>query len=188
MPRNSIPRRTGITAAKLAQLLAESDLTSVLGVISAAKLKGERHSARDFVLVKGSYLHGSRLSELIRLSWKDIEPLDEGGQVHLLGKGCKTRVVRVSSDTLKLFESLGRGEPEVWLFPSDRSRWSIDPPSGCRSHGSVGQTCRSTPLSTPLPLHPRDSCHPQRYGYGWLHASIHAWTYFIHYDRPLCGC
>ena len=120
VPRNPIPRRTGMRAPKLAKPLAESDLKLVLGVISAAKLKGERHAARDFVLVKGSYLLGCRVSELIRLRWKDIEPLDEGGQVHLLGKGSKNRVVRVSPDTLKLFESLGRGEPEVWLFPSDR--------------------------------------------------------------------
>ncbi len=120
VPRNPIPRRTGMTAPKLAKPLAESDLTSVLGVLCAAKLKGERHAARDFVLVKGSYLLGCRVSELIRLRWKDIEPLDDGGQIHLLGKGSKPRTVRVSTETLELFESLGRCEPEEWLFPSDR--------------------------------------------------------------------
>ena len=107
-------------APKLAKPLAESDLKLVLGVISAAKLKGERHAARDFVLVKGSYLLGCRVSELIRLRWKDIEPLDDGGQIHLLGKGSKPRTVRVSTETLELFESLSRCEPDEWLFPSDR--------------------------------------------------------------------
>ena len=111
VPRNPIPRRTGMSAEKLAKPLAESDLTSVLGVISAAKVKGSAIAARDYVMVRGSYLLGRRVSELCRLRWEDIEPLDEGGNVRLLGKGSKPRTIRVSTDTLKLFESLGRGEP-----------------------------------------------------------------------------
>ena len=34
--------------------------------------------------------------------------------------GSKPRTIRVSTDTLKLFESLGRGEPGDWLFPSNK--------------------------------------------------------------------
>ena len=120
VPRNPIPRRTGMSAPKLAKPLAESDLTSVLGVISAAKVKGSAIAARDYVMVRGSYLLGCRVSELCHLRWEDIEPLDEGGNVRLLGKGSKPRTIRVSTDTLKLFESLGRGEPEDWLFPSNK--------------------------------------------------------------------
>ena len=120
VPRNPIPRRTGMSAPKLAKPLAESDLTSVLGVISAAKVKGSAIAARDYVMVRGSYLLGCRVSELCRLRWEDIEPLDEGGNVRLLGKGSKPRTIRVSTDTLKLFESLGRGEPGDWLFPSNK--------------------------------------------------------------------
>ena len=120
VPRNPIPRRTGMSAPKLAKPLAESDLTSVLGVISAAKVKGSAIAARDYVMVRGSYLLGCRVSELCRLRWEDIEPLDEGGNVRILGKGSKPRTIRVSTDTLKLFESLGRGEPGDWLFPSNK--------------------------------------------------------------------
>ena len=120
VPRNPIPRRTGMSAPKLAKPLAESDLTSVLGVISAAKVKGSAIAARDYVMVRGSYLLGCRVSELCRLRWEDIEPLDEGGNVRLLGKGSKPRTIRVSTDTLALFESLGRGEPGDWLFPSKK--------------------------------------------------------------------
>ena len=65
----------------------------------------------------GSYLLCCRVSELCRLRWEHIEPLDEGGNVRLLGKASKPRTIHVSSDTLKLFESLGRGEPGDWLFP-----------------------------------------------------------------------
>ena len=54
------------------------------------------------------------------MRWRDVEPLDGGGQVTLLGKGSKVRTVRISVDTLALIESLGRQEPEDWLFPSNR--------------------------------------------------------------------
>ena len=108
-----------MSAPKLAKPLAESDLTSVLGVISAAKVRGSAIAARDYVMVRGSYLLGCRVSELCRLRWEDIEPLDEGGNVRLLGKGSKPRTIRVSTDTLALFESLGRGEPDDWFFPSN---------------------------------------------------------------------
>ena len=51
VPRNPVPRRTGMSAPKLAKPLAESDLTSVLGEISAAKVKGSAIAARDYVMV-----------------------------------------------------------------------------------------------------------------------------------------
>ena len=35
-------------------------------------------------------------------------------------KGSKARTVRTSATTLELFESLGRGGPEDWLFPSNK--------------------------------------------------------------------
>jgi len=61
-------------------------------------------------MVKGSYLIGCRVTELCRLRWQDIEPLEDGAQIYLLGKGSKARTVRTSKETLALFESLGRGE------------------------------------------------------------------------------
>ena len=125
VPRNPIPRRTGMSAPKLATPLSESELTSVLGVISAEKVKGSAIAARDYVMVRGSYLIGCRVSELCRLRWQDIERLEDGGQIRLLGKGSKPRTVRVSTATVELFESLGRGKPEDWLFPSDRREGPI---------------------------------------------------------------
>ena len=121
VPRNPIPRRTGMSAPKLAKPLSESDLTSVLGVMSAAKDNGSAIAARDYVIVRASYLIGCRVSELRLLRWQDLQRLEGGGQMKLVGKGSKEpRTIRVSTTTIDLFESLGRGEPEDWLFPSDR--------------------------------------------------------------------
>ena len=86
-----------MSAPNLAKPLAESDLTSVLGVISAAKVKGAAIAARDYVMVRGSYLLGCRVSELCLLRWEDIEPLDEGGNVRLLGKGSNPLTIHIST-------------------------------------------------------------------------------------------
>ena len=114
-----MPRRATYVVPKLAKPMSEDDLGMVLATIARAAATSTT-ARRDFVMVKGSYLLGCRVSELCRLQWKDIEPLEGAGQVHLLGKGSKPRTVRISTTTLELFEALGRGAPEDWLFPSKK--------------------------------------------------------------------
>jgi site-specific recombinase XerD len=121
VPRNPMPRRSMLAAAKCARALAEPDLDAVLGVIAAAARKGSRKAQRDYVMVRGSYLIGCRVSELAKLRWCDVEAIEDGGQVHLLGKGSKARTVRISADTLVLLETLGRSDGDSWLFPSSRT-------------------------------------------------------------------
>ena len=121
VPRNPMPRRSMLTAAKCTRALAEPDLDAVLGVIAAAARNGCRNAQRDYVLVRASYLVGCRVSELARLRWCDVEAIEGGGQVHLLGKGSKARTVRISADTLTLLETLGRSAADAWLFPSPRT-------------------------------------------------------------------
>ena len=93
----------------------------VLTLATIARAAATSTTARsDFVMVKGSYLLGCRVSELCRLQWKDIELLEGAGKVHLLGKGSKPRTIRISTTTLELFELLGRGASEDWLLPSNK--------------------------------------------------------------------
>jgi len=98
------------------------------------------------------------------LKWGDIEAVEGGGQVHLLGKGDKARTVRISSETLELLETLGRGEPDARVFPSNRkdgplSRQAIAERMrrcGLRLRDRQGwwwllwRTGEETPPSTPL--------------------------------------
>ena len=152
VPRNPVPRRTGLSAAKLAKPLSEADLTSVFGAISAAKVKGSTIAARDLVLVRGSYLIDCRVSELIALKWQDIERLETGGQIHLLGKGSKPRTVRVSEETIQLFESIGRGEPDQWLFPSSRRK-------GPLTRQAVADRMKRWGVEVDVHLHPHRTRH-----------------------------
>lgn len=46
--------------------------------------------------------------------------MPDGAKIHLLGKGVKARTVRVSAETLALFEALGRTAAEDYVFPSPK--------------------------------------------------------------------
>jgi integrase len=120
--RNPMPRRCLLAVERTERAVSEPDLGRILTEVEVAARTGSRIAARDAVLIRMAYLLGCRVSELARLQWRDVEALDDGGQVHLLGKGSKPRTVRISADTLALIESLpgGRGEPDAWLFPSNR--------------------------------------------------------------------
>ena len=152
VPRNPIPPRLQLHAPKLAKPLPEADLSAVLGRISQAKAEGSKTAARDFVLVRGSYLLGCRVSELARLKWGDIEAVGGGGQITLLGKGSKQRTVRISVETLELFESLGRRESGDWVFPSNRK-------DGPLSRQAIAERMRRWGREAAVHLHPHKLRH-----------------------------
>ena len=54
-------------------------------------------SDRNRVILLLLYSSGLRVSELCQLTWKDLKPRGESGQVTVLGKGSKTRTVRLPS-------------------------------------------------------------------------------------------
>ena len=152
IPRNPFPRRAMLTAPKCARALPQADLDAVLGVIAVAARNGSRTAARDYVMVRSSYLIGCRVSELARLRWQDIEALDDGGQVHLLGKGSKARTVRISAATLQLIETLGRVEADGWLFPSNRN-------NGPLSRQAIADRMRRWGKTAGVHLHPHKLRH-----------------------------
>ena len=116
VPRNPLPRRSMIEVVKQPKPLTNGDLDRIIDAITAA---GHQ---RDLVLIKGAYLIGARVSELASLRWGDIDELEDGGQVHLIGKGSKARTVRISAATLALFLSIKPGSigESDWVFASAR--------------------------------------------------------------------
>ena len=109
-------------------------------------------AVRDYTLIKGAYLLGCRVSEIAIVRWKDIEALNDGGQIHLFGKGSKRRTVRVSSATLELFEGLGRGADEEFVFPSPRR-------DGHLTRQAIGDVCRKWGRAAGFHVHPHQLRH-----------------------------
>jgi site-specific recombinase XerD len=151
VPRNPMPPRSMLMASKSTRPLSQEQFGLLMAVITRA-VHLDRNAIRDYALVRGSYLLGCRVSEIASIRWGDIEVLDDGGQVHLLGKGSKRRVVRVSSDTVALFEGLGRGESESYVFPSPRRK-------GPLTRQAIGQICRKWGRAAGFHVHPHQLRH-----------------------------
>lgn len=74
---------------KLDNSLAER----ILSESQVLRLIGAADPGRDRILLRFLYESGCRVSELVGLIWKNLQPRDDAGQVRILGKGNKTRVV-----------------------------------------------------------------------------------------------
>ena len=148
-----MPRRCLLSTSKSEKALSDSELTGILGTIQAAAMAGDPVAARDYVLVRGAYLLGARVSELRCLRWGDVERLPDGGGLITIvkGKGGKPRTVRVSEDTLALFESLGRGPAGGWIFPGRGD--------GPMTRQGVGNRFRRWGAAAGLRLHPHRCRH-----------------------------
>lgn len=84
-------------------------LPQVLDVDEAAALvetdSGGKLALRDRAMLELFYSSGLRLSELVGLRWLDLD-LD-GGEVRVLGKGSKTRIVPVGRHAVTALRALG---------------------------------------------------------------------------------
>ena len=149
--RNPVPGKSHLVGGKEGKAMSEDDLSKLLGVVASSRDRSARNN-RDFVLIRGSYLLGARVSEVARLQWCDVEPLDDGGQIHLLGKGSKARTVRVSADTLQLFESLGRASESDYLFPSSRTKSHL-------TRQAINYTMRKWGQKAGVDVHPHQLRH-----------------------------
>jgi integrase/recombinase XerD len=70
---------------KLAErILSEADVHAMLAL---------EPGRRNQVLLRLLYIAGLRVSEIVDLKWRDLQPRTDGGQVTVFGKGSKTRVV-----------------------------------------------------------------------------------------------
>ncbi|GAB2540524.1 tyrosine recombinase XerC [Rhodanobacter koreensis] len=85
---------------KLPQVLDVDEAGALVETDSGGKL-----AARDRAMLELFYSSGLRLSELVGLRWIDLD-LD-GGEVRVLGKGGKTRIVPVGRHAIAALRALG---------------------------------------------------------------------------------
>ena len=85
---------------KLPQVLDVDEASALVETDSGGKL-----AVRDRAMLELFYSSGLRLSELVGLRWLDLD-LD-GGEVRVLGKGNKTRIVPVGRHAITALRALG---------------------------------------------------------------------------------
>lgn len=112
-----------LKAPKAKDTLAERILTEeeVMKMVTlTAKL-------RDRLIVRLLYSSGARISEVCGLTWRDLQPNGDTGQVTIFGKGGKTRFVKLSKETWKALQAYrqGAGHDEP-IFTSQKGG-ALDP-------------------------------------------------------------
>jgi integrase/recombinase XerD len=80
---------------KLRSRLAER----ILPEAAVQRLLALEADPRNRALLRLAYAGGLRVSELVGLCWRDLQPRDDAGQVTVFGKGGKTRTVLLSAAT-----------------------------------------------------------------------------------------
>lgn len=97
------------------QLLTEKEIKALVDVAT-----DETHR----ILVRVLYVTAARISEALALRWRDLTPLDDGCEVHILGKGRKRRNIFVPAPLWNDLQKMrGEAQESDNLFPSlDRHR------------------------------------------------------------------
>lgn len=101
----------------------ESSLAErILSESEALKLIEKEPNERNRVMLRFMYESGCRVSELINLKWKNLQNRDGKGQVSILGKGSKLRVILLSSGLWNDLRALRMSaNPNSPVFASLRS-------------------------------------------------------------------
>ena len=106
--------------------------------------------ARNAAMLRLVYGAGLRRSEVCGLKWRDLQPRTDGGQVTILGKGGKTRVVLLPAGLWQsLVELRGDAGFEAPVFMSQR-RGHLDP---SQVHRVVKAAAKRAGLSLELSAH-----------------------------------
>ncbi len=88
---------------------------------------------RNHTLLTLLYAAGLRISEACTLTWRDLKPRDNAGQVSIFGKGGKTRVILLSHETWNKLVQLRKTNLEHEpVFKSRKGGHSLSPSQGHR--------------------------------------------------------
>lgn len=100
---------------KLPQVLDVDEATALVEADSGGAL-----TLRDRAMLELFYSSGLRLSELVGLRWLDLDL--SAGEVRVLGKGSKTRIVPVGKHAVNALRALGDAEGRAPESPVFRGR------------------------------------------------------------------
>ena len=108
------------TPVLIKKLKDRDDLAErILSEFEVMRLIEATPPGRDRLVVEFLYYTGARVSEVAGLTWNNIKPNRDGGQVTLFGKGGKTRTVLLTNDIYtSLLKTRTDSRPSAAVFPS----------------------------------------------------------------------
>jgi len=85
------------------RILSEADLHRILNL---------EPNTRNRAILTLLYASGVRVSELCDLSWRDLQPNGDGGQITVFGKGGQTRAIQLPASVWELLNKLRAAKAE----------------------------------------------------------------------------
>lgn len=132
---------------KVKNTLAERILTEseVLTMIALTE------KPRDKCLLRLLYASAGRVSEICGLTWADVQPSGQTGQVTLYGKGGETRAVKLGKETWEALQALRPAivPAHVAVFTSQKTAGPLDPSAVWRIVRSAAQRAGITGKVSP---------------------------------------
>lgn len=121
-PKNTLAER----------ILTESEVLTMIALTE---------KPRDKTLLRLLYASAGRVSEICGLTWADVQPSGQTGQVTLYGKGGETRAVKLSAETWKALQDLRPAivPAHVAVFTSQKTAGPLDPSAVWRVVRSAAQ-------------------------------------------------
>lgn len=100
---------------ELAQRILEE--WQVMAILNHPKLK-----ERDRMLLRLLYVSGARVSEITGLQWRHVQPSNGSGQITVMGKGQRTRAIKLSSETWRTLLAFKPADADAddYVFQSQR--------------------------------------------------------------------
>lgn len=100
------------------RILPEADVQRMMAL---------EENPRNSAMLRLLYAGGLRVSELCGLTWQDMQPRGEAGQVTVFGKGGKTRAVLLSASTWKELMGIRAGAASTDPVFLSRKGGALDP-------------------------------------------------------------
>lgn len=102
--------RTGYTAVNVGAALrlpGARDMRAerILTEQQVLRMLALERDPQKHLLLQLLYVSGARVSEICALRWRDVQPVGEAGQIALLGKGEKPRVVALTAPTWQALQA-----------------------------------------------------------------------------------
>ena len=120
------------------KLLTESEVRAIID---------SADNERDRVLLRFLYATGIRVSELVKLQWRDLSPNAGAGQAVICGKGDKTRVVLIPSSVWLELMALPR--PCNYVFINYKG----NPISRVSVHRLIKKAVKKSGIDKPVSAH-----------------------------------
>lgn len=121
----SFAQRTGYIRFNVGSMVKVPKLKNVLAerIMSEEQvftMLAKETNMRNHALLRLLYASGIRVSELCDLTWNDVQPYGDTGQITVFGKGDKTRAILLTKETYKELMQLHGDYPST--SPVFRSR------------------------------------------------------------------